>query len=208
MRPVEALEDVWLLIRGNALTVVEDRDHSLSITHVHGRLDVPAFRRELDYLLPPLLAAFQARYPGVEVSLHLANSPQDELVLVVAPAHVFAKQETIAATDLSGITLVVREAGSGTRRVLEDELEQVGVSSQRTLELNGCEAVKRAAMAGLGVAVVSACSVTLELRCGELVRLSVPELHLERDLYIVPRKDVRPSAAALAFLSLVRKTRH
>lgn len=187
------------------------------------------------YLLPPLLAAFQVRYPGVEVALHLANSQQvteevlrgnldlgfvgapflselqmrpyakDELTFVVAPGHPFSERDAIAAADLSGVTLVVREAGSGTRRVLEDELARVRVSPRRVLELNGCEAVKRAAMAGLGIAAVSAYSVALELRCGELVMVAAPELHLERDLYIVTRKNVRPSAAVLAFFALVRK---
>ena len=89
--------------------------------------------------------------------------------------------------------------------MLEAELARVGATPRRVLELSGCEAVKRAAMAGLGVAVVSTHSVGLELRCGELRQVEVPELHLTRDLYIVTRKDRRPSAAALAFLALVRK---
>lgn len=213
---------------GRALAELEDLER--------GYLRLGASSTPGLYLLPPLLATFQARYPGVEVSLRLANSQQieeearrggldmgfvgaqflrelqvrpyvkDDLVLVVAPHHPFADRPSIAANDLANVDLVVREPGSGTRRVLEDELARVGARPRRLLELNGCEAVKRAAMAGLGVAMVSGYSVALELRCGELCRVPVPELRLTRDLYIVTRKDVRPSAAALAFLSLVRKT--
>ncbi len=78
------------------------------------------------------------------------------------------------------------------------------MTPRRLLELTDCEAVKRAAMAGLGVTMVSAHSVELEVRCGERREVEVPEPRLARDLDVVTRKDVRLSAAALAFLALAR----
>lgn len=187
------------------------------------------------YLLPETVAAFRERYPGVDVSLRLANSQQieeavvrgeldvgfvgaqflpqlqvrpyttDQLVAIVPPPHPFAGRSCIRVAELAGIDLVVREAGSGTRRVLDEALAGAGVRPRRVIELNGCESVKRAVMAGLGVAVVSSRSVELEVRCGELLSLPVADLSLRRDLSIVTHKDVRPSAAVLAFLALARK---
>lgn len=188
------------------------------------------------YLMPQVIAAFRERHPGVEVSLSIANSQhveedvlhgnldlgfvgarflpelqvrpfvRDELVLVVRPDHPFASRPSISVSELAQQDFIIRELGSGTRQVVENELARVGVSPRRLVQLNGCEAVKRAAVAGLGVAVVSSHSIVLESRCGELRQVLVPELRLSRDLYIVTRKDSRPSAAALAFLALVRKT--
>ena len=60
------------------------------------------------------------------------------------------------------------EEGSGTRRVFEDKLACVGVRPRRLWELEGRESVKRAVVAGLGVAAASGQSVFLELRCGAL----------------------------------------
>lgn len=187
------------------------------------------------YLLPEVLAAFRERYPGVDVSLHLANSQQveeavrrgeldvgfvgarllpelqvrpyatDELVLIVPPRHLFADRSSIQAAELAQVDLIVREVGSGTRRVLEEVLARAGVRPRRVLELNGGEAVKRAVIAGLGVAVVSGRSLALELRCGVLRAVPIADLPLTRDLSIVTRKDVRPSATVLAFLALARK---
>ncbi len=187
------------------------------------------------YLLPPVVAEFRRRYPGIDVSLRLANSQQveeavqraeldvgfvgarflpelqvrpyarDELILVVPPGHEFAQRGEVSAAALAEVDLVVREQGSGTRRTLEVELSRLGVTPRRLLELSGCEAVKRAAMAGLGVAVVSARSVGLELRCGELCQVPISDLKLTRELYVVTRKDSRQSAAALTFLALARK---
>ncbi|MHB1005008.1 MAG: LysR substrate-binding domain-containing protein [Chloroflexota bacterium] len=111
----------------------------------------------------------------------------------------------VTPKQLGAADQVVREEGSGTRHVVQTELARLGLPADRKLELNGCEAVKRAAMAGLGAAVVSARSVALELRCGELRRVSVTDLTLIRDLYIISRKDERPSAAALAFVALAHK---
>lgn len=187
------------------------------------------------YLLPPVVAEFRKRHPGIDVSLRLANSQQieeevlrgeldlgfvgarflpelqvrpyarDELVLVVPPDHEFVLRGEVEAAALTEVDLIVREQGSGTRRVLEAELSRVGVAPRRLIELSGCEAVKRAAMAGLGVAIVSSHSVGLELRCGELRRIPVVDLELTRELFVVTRKAARQSAAALAFLALARK---
>ncbi|MCL5960854.1 MAG: LysR substrate-binding domain-containing protein [Chloroflexi bacterium] len=187
------------------------------------------------YLLPRAVTLFRERYPRVEVSLRIANSQQieemvlrndldlgfvgatvlpelqvqsyvrDELVLIVPPQHSFATREAISPQELEWEPFVLREPGSGTRRVVEEELARVGVTLRRSLELCGCEAVKRAVAAGMGIAVVSGFSVTLEVKHGILRTVPVPELRLERELSIVSHKDARPSVANLAFLALLHK---
>lgn len=187
------------------------------------------------YLLPGAIAEFRRRHPGVGLELRLGNSQQieeavsrgdldvgfvgarfrpelqvrpyvrDELALVVSSDHRFGGMRDVSAAELAEEDLVVREPGSGTRRVLTDELSRLRLAPRSLLELNGCEAVKQAVMAGVGVAVVSRFSASLELRCGVLRAVAVPELTLTRDLHIVTRKDARPSTALLVFLSLARK---
>ncbi|MDO8671421.1 MAG: selenium metabolism-associated LysR family transcriptional regulator [Dehalococcoidia bacterium] len=188
------------------------------------------------YLLPSVITLFRQRYPGVEVSLDIANSQQieekvlrneldlgfvgarflpelhvqpyvrDELVLIVPPSHQFASREAVSPQELDQEIFILREAGSGTRRVFEQELSRLGITLRRPMELTGCEAVKRAVAAGMGIAVVSEYSVSLELAHGLLCRIKLSSLQLARELSIVSHKNVRPSAAALAFLALLRKT--
>jgi len=55
------------------------------------------------------------------------------------------------------------------------------------------------------IAAVSGYGVELELRQGLLRAVSVEGLRLEREISIVSRKDVRPTAAALAFIALAHK---
>jgi len=74
------------------------------------------------------------------------------------------------------------------------------------MELSGCDVVKRAVAAGLGVAFVSRHAIALEM-VQQLVSVpNIPELRFRRPLFILTRKDARPSAAALAFLALAAKS--
>jgi DNA-binding transcriptional LysR family regulator len=188
------------------------------------------------YLLPPMVAGFQRRHPGLEIALHLANTQEvvgkvlgnevdlgfveapvttpgvqvqpytrDVLVPIAAPDHPLTAVPRVKPEDLAQETLVLREEGSGTRQVLEEALARWGVRPHRVLVINGCEGVKRAVAAGLGISFVSHHAIELERVQGMVKVLAGEELRLERALLIVTHKDIRPSAAALAFLAYVRK---
>lgn len=129
----------------------------------------------------------------------------DEIVLVAPPKHALLGQRTFAREMLAGETLIVREAGSGTRQAVETHLMRLGMAPGRVMEMAGVEATKRAVTAGLGVAFISRRAIVLEVAHGLLSVLGVPELRLTRPLTLVTRKDARPSAASLAFLALMRK---
>ena len=187
------------------------------------------------YLLPPVVAAFQQRYPGVEVSLAIAHDGEveemllandldlgfvssterpgiqarpyavDRLLLIVAPGHPFAGEEKVAPGELEKETLLLREPGSGTRRLLEETLREAGITPRRTIELRGCEAVKRGVAAGMGVAVISGYSIQAELQNGSLRALPLDGLALERGLSIISRKEARPSVSSLTFTAMALK---
>jgi len=72
------------------------------------------------------------------------------------------------------------------------------------VELPSLEAVKRFVAMGNGVALVPGLSVSRELASGELVKVPVEALRLQRHLRLVHRKQANLSHAALAFLKVVR----
>ncbi len=200
-----------------------------------GHLQMGASSTPGAYLLPPVVAAFQERYPGIDMGLLVANSQEvetrvltgeldlgfvgmgfqpglqslpyarDRLVIVAPPSHPLASEGSIPLERLLSERFLLREPGSGTRRVLEDELGRREFQLGRVMELAGCEAVKRGVMAGVGIAAVSGYSVEVELRQGLLKTLPVEGLRLEREISIISRKDVRPTAAALAFTALAHR---
>jgi len=139
--------------------------------------------------------------PGLQVRPFVG----DEIVLIVPPGHPLARQRAFAPDLLAQETLIVREPGSATRQIAEAHLTRLGVAPKAVLEMTGCEGVKRAVAAGLGVAFVSRRAVALEVAHRLVSVLEVSELHFARQLYLLTRKDARPSAATLAFLAIVLK---
>jgi DNA-binding transcriptional LysR family regulator len=61
---------------------------------------------------------------------------------------------------------------------------------------------------GNGVALVPGLTVQDELARGELVQVQVPELKIERQLFLAHRRNATLSHAALAFLKAVKSLSH
>jgi hypothetical protein len=68
--------------------------------------------------------------------------------------------------------MIVREAGSGTREVIDRALAKRGQTLKRPpMVLGSTEAIKRAVAAGLGVAIVSHLTIQTEVASGQLAIL-------------------------------------
>ena len=108
----------------------------------------------------------------------------DELVLVVPPAHRWARlPDGITADELAGTPLVTREAGSGTRDSLHRALGRPGPPP--VLELSTTASVRAAVLAGAGPAVLSRLAVADDLLAGRLRHVPVAGLDLRRRLRAV-----------------------
>ena len=73
------------------------------------------------------------------------------------------------------------------------------------MEISGCEGVKRAAAAGIGLAFASRYAITLEVAQKILTVPEIQELQFARSLSLIARKDARPPATALAFSASIQK---
>jgi DNA-binding transcriptional LysR family regulator len=187
-----------------------------------------------NYFLPPLIAAFSEKHPGVRISLTVENreavlsaladnrtdlaitgQPQsgvdvvaerfmdNPLVVIAAPTHKLAGQNQVTAAELSEEILVVREPGSGTRAAMERYFAELGVDYRPGCELNTNEAIKQAVQAGLGLGIVPAQTIELELETRRLVVLPALGFPIIRHWYVVHRTDKRMSSAAHEFRALL-----
>jgi LysR family transcriptional regulator for metE and metH len=133
-----------------------------------------------------------------------ADAIGDHPHLVVAdPAHRLARRRKIDPAELARETFVVREPGSGTRGLMEAFLEQAGVRPTYGLEIDSNETIKQAVMAGLGVAFISAHTVTAELAEKRLVKLKVAGLPVMRQWFVMRRLDRRQLPAARAMQEFI-----
>jgi len=119
----------------------------------------------------------------------------DELVVVVGPSHPWARRASrrISVHTLAATPLVVREAGSGTRTVLERALADLPAVPP-SLELSSTAAVRAAVAAGAGPAALSAHAVRDDLASGRLALISVTGLDLSRRLHAVWTGGAQPPA--------------
>jgi len=143
--------------------------------------------------------------PDVVDGLHARIVGHDELAVVVAPQHAWARlRRAIVPNELAAAPLALREAGSGTRATLERALEAAGHPlAMAPAQLGSTAAVKNVVLAGRTVAVLSALTVEDELARGTLCRVQIDGLDLRRDLRMVWARGRQPTLAARELAALV-----
>jgi DNA-binding transcriptional LysR family regulator len=130
----------------------------------------------------------------------------DRLVIVVARDHPWSRRRRpITARELAATPLLLREPGSGTRDVLTEALGARGLGVIAAMELGSTTAIKAAAAAGAGPAVLSALAVRTELQAGQLVAVACPELPLERSIRGIWAALRQPSPAAARLLAIAAR---
>jgi LysR family transcriptional regulator, transcriptional activator of the cysJI operon len=130
---------------------------------------------------------------------------EDELVLIVPAAHEWAERGVVACAEIAEAPLLLRERGSGTRRVVELALEKQGIRRNTlnvVMQLDSVEAIKSAVEAGLGVGFVSRWALAKDQRAGRSLR--VVELEGVR----IQRSFLLAMAAAAPLHGLAEEFRH
>lgn len=132
---------------------------------------------------------------------------EDEIVLVAAPTHPLSQGGEITAQQVVDAGLILRESGSATRNTAEEYFGKLGITPTAALSLGSNQALKQAAMAGGGVAVISRMGVTAETRAGMLVTLPVVDWDCRRPLTLIYPKDRQLSPSKRAFLEYLQNER-
>lgn len=138
--------------------------------------------------------------PDDPPGLHTQVVSGDDLVVVVAPSHPWAhRRRPLAITDLGATPLVLREAGSGTREVLERALGAFGLEPSALVELASTTAIKASVAAGTGPGVLSRLAVEPEVTDGRLVVVATPGIPLERQIRAIwpSERPLMPAATRL-----------
>jgi|WetSurMetagenome_2_1015567.scaffolds.fasta_scaffold12716_2 DNA-binding transcriptional LysR family regulator len=132
---------------------------------------------------------------------------QDELVLAVPTGHPWAGRNAVRLRDLFGEPIVMRERGSGTRKIMEAALVEHGLDGDRlrvVLEVTSNEAVRQAMKAGAGVAVISRRAVEDDIRCGLVAAVRFQGVRLLRDFFLVTHRTRSRSPLGTAFVTFLQ----
>jgi DNA-binding transcriptional LysR family regulator len=142
---------------------------------------------------------------GPAQNRHVKTEPflRDELVPIVAISHPWAARGKVACAELGAAPLLMRERGSGTRRIVEMALEHHGFRRSAlkiAMELDSTETIKSAVEAGLGIGFVSRCALSKDLRLGRSFKVvEVEGLRVFRDFLVVKLAGPGPHGLAMEF---------
>ena len=202
-----------------------------------GELTIGASQTIAQYVLPRLLAGFRNRHPKVTViarsgnsdtmleallsreiqlaliegpeqrrDLHIEAFMEDHMVLVVPAGHEWAGRE-VAPEDLYGERLLMREFGSGSRRVVEQALSSAGLKPKQlciAMEIDSTEGLLSAVEVGLGVTFVSRWAVRNQLALDTLKLARLRGVRLARNFSLAYPSGPEPTGTVAAFRETVR----
>ena len=135
---------------------------------------------------------------------------EDELVVITPNTEkyrVFQKQKE-NATWVANEALIMREAGSGTRKEAEKQLRRIGVNPNRLnviASMESTEAIKRAVGNGMGISVMSKLAVEEEVAKGKLLTIPVSVEETRRDINVIYNRNLQLSRVAEKFVKLVKE---
>jgi DNA-binding transcriptional LysR family regulator len=117
---------------------------------------------------------------------------EDELVLALPPDHTWVNKSVVALEELLGQPMILREVGSGSRKVFEDALTSARLDSKAltvVAELGSTEAIRQAVKSGAGISVISLRAIQEDLARGALCTVPLEGIRLTRDFYLVYHKN-------------------
>ncbi len=132
---------------------------------------------------------------------------EDEIVLMVPPAHEWSERGFVDPGELTQERLLMREQGSGTRRVVELALQKRGVKLKHLnlgMEFDSTEGIITAVEAGLGIGFASLWSISKELQVDSLRVVPIRGVLIKRPLSVAYPVGQEPQGIALTFFNFLR----
>ena len=143
-------------------------------------------------------------FPPRERGLQTLVLGEDELVMLISPAHPLAAREQITMEEFGRETVIAHNEASPARERVLRLYEQRHTSINIQVGLPSLDGIKRAVEMGLGVALLPQRCARTELARGQLAAVRVPQLRLPRQVRLVYRRSGEMSHAATAFLDAAR----
>jgi DNA-binding transcriptional LysR family regulator len=143
-----------------------------------------------------------------EPQLEVHPFQTDELVVAVPRRHRWARKRTISPEELRDEPFILREQGSGTRKIMEDRLEHAGLSiADLNIEavVGSSDAVRQAVKAGLGISILSSRALKDDIEAGRLAAVRISGVKMERHFYVILLRGRSRSPLCRSFLDFILK---
>ncbi len=129
----------------------------------------------------------------------------EELVLITAPENRLVRRKSVLVQDLGKEPIIMKEKGSGTRKLVNELFAKHGLSPNILMETSNTEFIKQLVHRGDGISFVVREAVTAELQEGRLATVSIKGQKIFLDVSIAYLRDQNLSRPAQAFLEMLLK---
>jgi DNA-binding transcriptional LysR family regulator len=118
---------------------------------------------------------------------------KEEMVVVTAPGHPLSRERTVEPRSLGRYPLILYEAGSNTRKVLDQFFFEEEVPVEVAMETENVEIIKAMVGNGLGVSIIPYAAVAKDVRTKRLAHARIRGRKLYRETgWVYLRSDYVP----------------
>lgn len=218
-----------LNLRRQAMQAVSD------LRRPSARLTIGATETICLYFLPPVLKQYQARYPGVNISIFRHNTdrvvrklaegvldigfislptehPDLRVIPVLRDRWVAAVPPSHPLAPNQSVSLeqlleypFILPEMGHTRAALDKMLLPYRRMVKVAFEASGVELIKRLVAAGMGVAIIAESCAGEEAEAGRLKLLPLRGVHLAREIGVAMRKEEPLTSTARALITVARQ---
>ncbi len=128
----------------------------------------------------------------------------DHLAFVVSPEHRFAKRKEVSITELGMEIFIAHNVLSPYRELVLREFQRHKVPLNMDVEMPTVETIRILVQRNQGVAFLPKMCVEQEIDAGLLCEVKIPELILDRKIFLIQPARRALSHAARAFLEVVK----
>jgi len=129
------------------------------------------------------------------------------MAVIVAPGHHLTKKKAVAIEELAEEPFIMKEKGSGTRKLVEQIFANAKCEPNILMETSNTEFIKQLVQRGDGVSIVVKEAVALELAEDKLANVALKGSQIYLDVSIAYLKDQPLSPPARAFVDTLTKLR-
>lgn len=130
----------------------------------------------------------------------------DEMYIIAGVGQSFKEEACISIKDLENETWIIREEGSGTRKMLEEFFQRSNFEPKRILTFGSTQTIKEGVESGLGISMLSNLTFTKERKLKKIQKLFVEGTPIERKFSIIKNYHEFQPKALEVFENLVKQS--
>ncbi|MFC4023882.1 LysR family transcriptional regulator [Oceanobacillus longus] len=129
----------------------------------------------------------------------------DKMYIIAAKRQPYKVEEEVSIEDLEKETWIIRESGSGTRKVLENFFEKHCLHPKRVLTFGSTQTIKEGVEAGLGISLLSDLTFAKEIQLNKVQKLIIDGTPIKRKFSIIKNHHEFHPKALQVFEELVKQ---